>query len=222
MGRVLTLLEVIKDREIDTFIRLGNQYLGSMGFTEHGHRHLKVVADRGRHIMTELGFPQREIELTCIAAYLHDMGNVINRVGHSQSGAILAFSILKRLEMPLDEIAIVMGAIGNHDESVGTPINSVAAALILADKSDVHRRRVRNPDVATFDIHDRVNYAVEESHLHVDGKQRTVTMNLTIDIKICPVMEYFEIFLTRMLLCRRAAEFLQAKFELIINEAKLL
>ncbi|NPV91523.1 MAG: HD domain-containing protein [Firmicutes bacterium] len=219
---MLTVSDIMRDPEVDAFVRQGNEYLGSMGYTEHGLRHLKVVADRGRHIMTELGFSQREIELTCIAAYLHDVGNVINRVGHSQSGAILAFHILNRLGMPLNEIAIVMGAIGNHDESVGTPVNSVAAALILADKSDVHRRRVRNQDAATFDIHDRVNYAVEESHLQVDGKQRTVTMELTIDIKICPVMEYFEIFLTRMLLCRRAAEFLQATFGLIINEARLL
>ncbi|MDH7479178.1 MAG: HD domain-containing protein [Syntrophomonadaceae bacterium] len=222
MNGIITLADIMQDREVNTYIRLGNQYLGSMGFTEHGPRHLKVVADRGRHIMTELGFSEREIELTAIAAYLHDIGNVINRVGHSQSGAILALSILQRLGMPLDETAIIMGAIGNHDESSGTPVNAIAAALILADKSDVHRLRVRNPDVATFDIHDRVNYAVEESHLVVDGRQRSVTMELTIDIKICPVMEYFEIFLTRMLLCRRAAEFLEARFGLLINDTRML
>lgn len=221
-GKLITLEDVRRDREVDTFVRLGNQYLGEMGFTEHGYRHLNLVVERGRLIMSELGFSEREVELTAIAAYLHDIGNVINRVGHSQSGAMLAYEVLSRLGMPLDEISIIMAAIGNHDESSGTPVNAVAAALILADKSDVHRSRVRNPDIATFDIHDRVNYAVEKSELRVDGKQRTVTMELTIDIGICPVMEYFEIFLTRMVLCRRAAEFLKTQFGLLINQARLL
>lgn len=220
--KIITLDDVRQDEEVDTFVRLGNQYLGEMGFTEHGYRHLNLVVERGRRIMRELGFSERDVELTAIAAYLHDIGNVINRVGHSQSGAMLAYEILRRLGMPLEEISVIMAAIGNHDESCGTPVNAIAAALILADKSDVHRSRVRNPDVSTFDIHDRVNYAVEKSELRVDGSQRTITMELTIDIQICPVMEYFEIFLTRMVLCRRAAEFLNTRFGLLINHARLL
>jgi metal-dependent HD superfamily phosphatase/phosphodiesterase len=153
---------------------------------------------------------------------VHDLGNVINRMEHSQSGAMMAIEILSRMGMEPEEISIIVSAIGNHDEGSGHPVHAVSAALILADKSHVHRNRVRNTDVATFDIHDRVNYAVEKSILKVDGPGRMITMDLTIETDICPVMEYFEIFLSRMLLCRRAANFLKCEFALIINDAKLL
>jgi len=219
---MLTFDDIKKDPVVETFVRLGNQYLGEMGYTEHGNRHLGVVTTRIEHIMQTLEYSPREVEVARIAAYLHDIGNVVNRVGHSQSSALLVFPILNRLGMSLEEIATIVAAVGNHDESSGTSVNSVAAALILADKSDVHRSRVRNQDAATFDIHDRVNYAVEKSALIVDGKERTITMELKIDISICPVMEYFEIFLTRMVLCRRAAVFLKTQFRLLINDARLL
>jgi metal-dependent HD superfamily phosphatase/phosphodiesterase len=219
---MITFTDIKNDPLVDAFIRLGNKYLGEMGFTEHGYRHLGVVTERIKTIMQALGSTEREIELAAIAAYLHDIGNVVNRVGHSQSSALLSFHILNDLGMPLEEISIIMAAVGNHDEASGTPVNRVAASLILADKSDVHRSRVRNPDLGTFDIHDRVNYAVEESALLVDGRERIITMELKIDINICPVMEYFEIFLTRMVLCRRAASFLRTQFRLLINDARLL
>ncbi|NPV26531.1 MAG: HD domain-containing protein [Firmicutes bacterium] len=219
---IITLEDIKRDREVDTFITRGNEFLGKMGFTEHGYRHVNLVAERGYQILTELKHSRREAELVAIAGYLHDIGNVVNREGHSQSGALLAFSILTRLGMPLPEVATVTAAIGNHDEQSGQAVNNVAAALILADKSDVHRSRVRNQEVTTFDIHDRVNYAVIESQLRVDEKKRTITMELTIEIQICPVMEYFEIFLTRMIMCRRAANFLGCRFGLIINDAQLL
>jgi metal-dependent HD superfamily phosphatase/phosphodiesterase len=223
MEKKLTLEDLKQDRMVDTFIRLGNQYLGEMGYTEHGYRHLGVVISRIKRIMQSLEFSEREVELAAIAAYMHDIGNVVNRVGHSQSGALLAYHILTRHGMPLEEISVILAAIGNHDEgSGGVPVNAIAAALILADKSDVHRSRVRNQDIATFDIHDRVNYAVEDSDLRVDGQEKTITMELKIDISICPVMEYFEIFLTRMVLCRRAASFLKTQFRLLINDARLL
>jgi len=193
-----------------------------MGFTDHGQLHISLVSKLSREIMLRLGYEERLAELAGIAGYLHDIGNVINRSGHSQSGALMAMEILRRLSMDAGEISIVTAAIGNHDEGSGHPVNEVAAALILADKSHVHRNRVRNPDVATFDIHDRVNYAVQHSILSIDEIKRVITMELAIDIEICPVMEYFEIFLSRMLLCRRAANFLNCEFELVINGAKLL
>ncbi len=219
---MITLDEIKKDSIIDTCIRKGNEYLGVMGFTEHGYRHINLISRIARNILERLNYPQREVELAAIAGYMHDIGNVISRYDHGQSGATLAFLILSRLGMSSEDIAMVISAIGNHEEEYGQPVNSVAAALILADKSDVHRSRVRNQDFATFDIHDRVNYAVEHSFLRVNGETRAITMELTIDIEICPVMEYFEIFLSRMVLCRRAADFLKSHFALEINGAKLL
>ncbi|MHB9094002.1 MAG: HD domain-containing protein [Eubacteriales bacterium] len=219
---MITLDEIKKDSIVDTCIRKGNEYLGVMGFTEHGYRHINLISRIARNILERLNYPQREVELAAIAGYMHDIGNVISRYDHGQSGATLAFLILSRLGMSSEDIAMVISAIGNHEEEYGQPVNSVAAALILADKSDVHRSRVRNQDFATFDIHDRVNYAVEHSFLRVNGETRAITMELTIDIEICPVMEYFEIFLSRMVLCRRAADFLKSHFALEINGAKLL
>jgi metal-dependent HD superfamily phosphatase/phosphodiesterase len=216
------LEEVKKNRVVKTFIEKGNEHLGVMGFTDHGYLHLSLVSRLSKEIMLKLGYNERIAELAGIAGYMHDLGNVINRNGHSQSGALLAQEILRRIGMDIGEVAIVCAAIGNHDEGSGHPVNEVAAALILADKSHVHRNRVRNTDVATFDIHDRVNYAVEYSILNIDEKNRIISMELAIDTTICPVMEYFEIFLSRMLMCRRAANFLNCEFELIINGARLL
>jgi metal-dependent HD superfamily phosphatase/phosphodiesterase len=219
---MITLDDIKKDPVVDTCIRKGNEYLGVMGFTEHGYRHINLISRISRNILERLNYPQREVELAAIAGYKHDIGKVISRYDHGQSGATLAFHVLSKMGMPPEEIAMVISAIGNHEEEYGHPVNSVAAALILADKSDVHRSRVRNQDFATFDIHDRVNYAVEHSFLRVTGETRIITMELTIDIQICPVMEYFEIFLSRMVLCRRAADFLNSHFALEINGAKLL
>jgi len=219
---LVTLQDLRNDPLIKTMISRGNDHLGVLGYTDHGKMHVSLVADLCYDILDQLGGPQREAELAAIAGYLHDIGNVINREGHSQSGALMAMTILRRMGMEPDEVSIVASAIGNHDEGSGQPVNRVAAALILADKSHVHRSRVRNRDISTFDIHDRVNYAVNESILRVNGESQRITMDLSIDTEICPVMEYFEIFLTRMVMCRRAASFLECKFELLINGAKLL
>ncbi|MEW6457832.1 MAG: HD domain-containing protein [Bacillota bacterium] len=219
---MITLQEVKANPIVDSFIRNGNKYLGVMGFTEHSYRHVNLVSSIARNILERLGYPEREAELAAIAGYLHDLGNVVSRSQHGISGALIAFRVLDGMGMEPDEMAKVISAIANHEEEYGQPVNTVAAALILADKSDVHRSRVRNPDIATFDIHDRVNYAAEHSFLWVHEDRRAVTLELTIDIEICPVMEYFEIFLTRMALCRRAANFLNSNFELVINGAKLL
>jgi hypothetical protein len=198
-----------------------------MGYTEHGYRHINLVSNIAQNVARRLGFTKREIELTAIAGYLHDIGNVVNRSGHHLSGAVLSYYILGRLGMPPEEIGTVVAAVGNHDEESGSPVNNIAAALILADKSDVHRTRVRNTDIANFDIHDRVNYAVERSFLRVadtDAHEgaRTIILELEIDQSISPVMDYFEIFLTRMLLCRRSANFLGCRFGLQINGNKLI
>lgn len=219
---MVTLKDIRDNPIINTFIDKGNSHLGMMGFTDHGRIHLALVSKLSQEIMIKLGYSERLAELAGIAGYMHDIGNVINRAGHSQSGALMAMEILKRAGMDPGEIAVICAAIGNHDEGSGHPVNEVAAALILADKSHVHRNRVRNTDVATFDIHDRVNYAVEHSIMNIDEENKSITMELAIDTNICPVMEYFEIFLSRMLLCRRAANFLGCEFELIINGAKLL
>lgn len=217
-----TLVNIKDNPIIDSFIRNGNQFLGVLGFTDHSYHHLTLVSNIAFSILEKLDYPSRDAELAAIAGYLHDIGNVISRKDHGISGAVIVYPILMGMGMKPDEVAIVLSSIGNHEEQYGQPVNTVAAALILADKSHVHRSRVRNREIATFDIHDRVNYAVECSYVKVDIDRRTITMDLTIDIKICPVMEYFEIFLTRMILCRRAAVFLKCNFELIINGSKLL
>ena len=219
--KTITLQAIKTDSYVQALIEAGNRHLAAIGYTEHGFRHVGLVAHIASNILEKMAHPIRESELAAIAGYLHDIGNAVNRISHAQTGAILAAGILERLGMQPEDIAIVIGAIGNHDELDGNPVNNVSAALILADKSDVHRSRVRNSDLATFDIHDRVNYAVKRSFLRVYPKER-IALELTIDTEICPVMEYFEIFLARMLLCRKAAEFLQTKFELKINDVKLL
>nr|WP_246187456.1 HD domain-containing protein [Moorella glycerini] len=218
----MTLEDVKRDPEVDALIVKGNEHLGAMGFTEHSHRHLNLVAKISYNVLEHLGYDRRLAELAAIAGYLHDIGNVISRQDHGQTGALLAYRILTRLGMPTAEVATIVGAIGNHEEEYGQAVNTVGAALILADKSDVHRSRVRNNDISTFDIHDRVNYAVQHSFLRVDASRRTITLELTIDLSISTPMEYFEIFLTRMIMCRRAAAFLDCHFGLVVNEARLL
>ena len=219
---VINLLQVKSHPAVKTFIRLADDYLGELGYTEHGFRHAKIVARDARKMLKGLGYEKREPERAAIAGYLHDMGNFISRAGHPQSGAAISYQILGELGMPYKEIGIVLGAVGNHEEGIGQPVSPEGAALILADKADVHRSRVRNKDPETFDIHDRVNYAAESSVLSVDIEKRTLTLELLIDTTLCKIMEYFEIFLERMAMCRRAAEFLDCQFRLVINGTELL
>jgi len=214
---MVKLPDVKSHPAVKVFIRLADESLGQLGYTEHGFRHAKIVARDARKILTRLGYDHREPERAAIAGYLHDMGNFISREGHPQSGAAVAYSILNELGMPLTDIGIVLGAVGNHEEGIGEPVSPEGAALILADKADVHRSRVRNKEMETFDIHDRVNYAAESSILSVDAEHHTLTLELTIDTTISKIMEYFEIFLERMAMCRRAAEFLGCQFRLVIN-----
>lgn len=218
----ITLEEIKENSFVKTLIRVGNENLKVMGFTEHGFRHISLVSNIAYNVIRILGLSEREAELASIAGYMHDMGNVVNRRGHHLSGAILAYYILDDLGMPPDELFTVVSAIGNHDEQTGQPVNNVAAALILADKSDVHRTRVRNKNNIGLDIHDRVNYAVERSFVRVDPEEKHISLELDIDSQISPVMDYFEIFLSRMTMCRRAAEFLGCTFALEINGKKLV
>lgn len=218
----ITFKDIKNNEEIRTYIQMGDNLLGILGFTEHAFAHVGKIAETAAHILMELGYSEREAELARIAAFMHDIGNAVNRVDHAQTGAIMAFNILTRVGMKPEEISLIISAIGNHDEGTGAPINVVSAALILADKTDVRRSRVRNQDFATFDIHDRVNYAVESSKVIVDSDIKSVLLDLTIDTEICSLMEYFEIFLARMMLCRKAAEFLGTRFELMMNGTKLL
>jgi metal-dependent HD superfamily phosphatase/phosphodiesterase len=221
-AKLVTLEDVKRDPEVEAYIDKANEYTGAIGYTEHGARHANLTASIAYNTLKRLGYPERDAQLASIAAYLHDIGNLVSRVNHEHTGAVLANRILERLGMDPVERAVVMGAIGNHEEKHGEPVSPVGAAVILADKSDVHRSRVRNPDPTTFDIHDRVNYAVQHSFLRVDDKSRTITLELTIDTQLSQVMEYFEIFLTRMVMCRRAAKFLACEFKLQINGVKLL
>jgi hypothetical protein len=218
----ITYLDIKNNEEIRTYLERGDELLGVLGITEHAFAHATKIAETTGKILTRFDYSEREIELGKIAGYIHDIGNMINRVDHAQTGAVLAFNILTRLGMEPKEIAPIVAAIGNHDEGTGAPINPISAALILADKSDVRRSRVRNEDLATFDIHDRVNYAVTGSTLHIDGDEKKISLELSIDTTISSKMEYFEIFLTRMIMCRKAASFLGADFNLYMNGSKLL
>lgn len=220
--RIITLADVKQNSRLKTYLDFGNKHLAAMGFTEHGLRHAGVVSIISARILKELNYPERMVELAAIGGWTHDIGNVISRHNHGQTAAMIVMSTLEEMGMSLDDIAIVSAAIGNHEEEYGQAVNDVAAALIIADKSDVHRSRVRNRDQATFDIHDRVNYAVNKSEVVVDAESRIITLRLSIDTNICPVMDYFEIFLTRMVMCRRAAERLESKFSIFMNETKLL
>jgi uncharacterized protein len=222
VSATVSLAEVQSHEGVKTFISLADRYLGEIGYTEHGFRHAGLVAKIAYNVLHRLGFEDRMAELGAISGYLHDMGNFVSRTMHSQTGAAITYDLLKELGMSYGEIGIIMAAIGNHEEEFGHPVNPAGAALIVADKSDVHRSRVRVKDHQLFDIHDRVNHAVEHSFLRVDAEARTLTLELTIDIDQAGVMEYFEIFLSRMVMCRRAAEFLDCEFKIDINGAKLL
>ena len=219
---MITYEQLRHSPEIRTYITRADESLRALGFTEHSFAHVTRVSETAAYILESLEYDPHEIELAKIAGYLHDIGNLVNRVEHSQSGAVMAFRILDHMDMPPEDIATVVTAIGNHDEGTGVPVNGVAAALILADKSDVRRSRVRNEDFATFDIHDRVNYSVEMSRLTLDKEQRTVTLTLDIDTGVASVMSYFEIFLGRMVMCRKAADMLGLQFKLNINGQMLI
>ena len=219
---MITFEEIKNNEHIKTYIKKADESLIALGYTEHSFAHVTKVSEMAKDILLKLGYSKREAELAQIAGYLHDIGNVINRVDHAQSGAVMAFRILDKLGAEPEEIATIITAIGNHDEGTAVAVNPVAAALILADKTDVRRSRVRNSDLSTFDIHDRVNYAVEESSTIISEDRKAIILNLKINTEISSVMDYFEIFLDRMLLCRKAAEKLNLKFQLIINNQILL
>ncbi len=219
---MVTYQDVSSSEEIKSYIRQADASLVARGYTEHSFAHVVRVATVTQNILTELQYDSRTVELARIAGFMHDIGNVINRIDHAQSGAVMAFRILDKMGMAPNEVAQVISAIGNHDEHTAYPVNALAAALILADKSDVRRSRVRNRDVASFDIHDRVNYSVEQSSLKTDVTNRTFTLVLTIDTSVSQVADYFEIFLERMMLCRRAAQFFGYRFALKINGTQLM
>ena len=219
---MLTYDEVRKDPTIRTYIQRADESLIALGFTEHSFAHVTMVAENAAYILSTLGYPERTVEVAKIAGFLHDIGNLVNRVDHSQSGAVMAFRILDNLDCDPEEIATIVTAIGNHDEGTGQPVNAVAAALILADKSDVRRSRVRNRDMATFDIHDRVNYSVKRSRLKINEEHTLIKLKLDVDTKFGSVMDYFEIFMQRMILCRKAAETLGLQFRLMINEQQVI
>ncbi len=219
---MITYEQIKQNDAIRTYIQKADESLAALGYTEHSFAHVTKVAETVKYILETLGYSQHEVELGMIAAYLHDIGNLVNRVDHSQSGAVMAFRILDRMDLPAEDIATVVTAIGNHDEGTGVPVNAIAAALILADKSDVRRSRVRNQDQNTFDIHDRVNYSVEKSVLKINQEHSLIKLKLTVDTHYGSVMDYFEIFLERMVLCRKAAEKLGLQFKLMINEQSLI
>lgn len=219
---MITYKDIKNSREIKNYIERADKNLAAIGYTEHSFAHVNKCAEVAGDILKKLDYPERTVELAKIAAYMHDIGNVINRADHAQSGAVMAFRILDKMDMDSAEIAVIVAAIGHHDESTAFPVNEVAGALILADKSDVRRSRVRDYNPATIDIHDRVNYAAEKSRLILAKEEQTLTLDLKIDTTISSVMDYFEIFLNRMLLCRRAANYFNFSFRLIINGVTLL
>ena len=219
---MLTYEEITKSKAIQTYIIRADESLGALGYTEHSFAHVMHVAETAGYILETLGHDARTVELAKIAGYLHDIGNLVNRKDHSQSGAVMAWSILNDMGCDPAEMATIVTAIGNHDEGTGVPVNAVAAAMILADKADVRRSRVRNTEPSTFDIHDRVNYSVIKSSLKINEAKTLVELNLTVDTAYGSVMDYFEIFILRMVLCRKAAEKLGLQFKLTINDQPLL
>lgn len=218
----MTFQEIAANETIRAYIQKADESLVALGYTEHSFAHVTHVAQTARYILETLGYDAHTVELAQIAGYLHDIGNLVNRAEHSQSGAVMAFRILDRMDMPAADIATIVAAIGNHDEGTGVPVNAIAAALILTDKSDVRRSRVRNPEKKTFDIHDRVNYSVEKSLLKINREHSLIKLKLSVDTHYGSVMDYFEIFLERMVLCRKAAEKLGLQFKLMINEQSLI
>ncbi len=218
----MTYEEIKNDSAIKTYISKADESLAELGFTEHSFAHVTSVAEKAGYILKTMGYPDRTVELAKIAGYIHDIGNIVNRIEHSQSGAVMAFRILDNMGFSADEIAIIVSAIGNHDEGTGVPVSPVAAALILADKSDVRRSRVRNTDISNFDKHDRVNYSVTKAELKINEAHTLIKLKLSVDTHMVSVMDYFEIFLERMILCRKAAEKLGLQFRLMINEQSLM
>ncbi len=218
----MTLEDIKNNKEIEELILSSQKQLNALGYTEHSMRHISIVSNRAAKILETLDYPKERIELAKIAGYMHDIGNCVNRVDHAHSGAILAYQILKEMGMNVQDRTEIMMAIGNHDEQTGTAVSDISAALILADKSDVHRDRVVNTNMSTFDKHDKVNYAVTNADFIINKEQRKVTLDLTIDTEICPVLDYFEIFMDRTMMSKYAAKYLNIWFELIINGTKLL
>ena len=219
---MVTFDDVVNNIELKELIKNAQKQLDVLGYTEHSARHVGLVAERAAYILKTLGYDEHRIELAKIAGYMHDIGNSINRVDHAHTGAILAYQILKDMSMDVEDRTEIMMAIGNHDEVTGTAVSDISAAIILADKSDAHRSRVSKKDRSLFDKHDEVNYAVTNSELVIDKEQRKAILNLTIDTKICPVIDYFEIFMERTQMSKRAAKYLGLWFELVINNTNLL
>jgi metal-dependent HD superfamily phosphatase/phosphodiesterase len=221
-GEPRLLDQVAGNKLVQTYVALADQFTGELGFTEHGFRHANLVGHIAYNILSRLGYEERLAELASVAGYLHDVGNVVSRQNHPQSSALIAMPILTEMGLPVEDVGLVVGAIGNHEEELGRPVSPVSAAVNIADKSDVHRSRVRKAGQVVMDIHDRVNFAVRHSFVRVDAEQRTVTLELDIDTTVSDILEYFEIFLTRMMMCRRAAEGLDCKFRMTVNGSSLL
>ncbi len=223
---MITVAEIKNDEEVKVIMSIAESQIEALGFTEHSVRHSSIVSKWAGELLDSIGAEQRRVELAQIAGYLHDIGNSVNREDHAQSGALLAYNILTRMGMPYKEAAEIMMAIGNHDEQQGLPVSDITAALIIADKADVHKSRVRTNitrmSMGNLNIHDRVNLAAEKSFVHVDEKTNEIILNITINTDLCPVMDYFEIYFKRMQLCRRAADFLDLKFGLMINNVRLM
>ena len=218
----MTYKDIQKNEVVNAYIQKGNDNLGVLGYTDHSSGHSSLVAERAASILTELGYDEHTVELAKIAGYMHDIGNAINRSRHAEYGALLADTILRDTDMSLEDRITVMSTIGNHDESTGTAVDAVSAAVIISDKTDVRRNRVRSNSGVNFDIHDQVNYAVTNTELLIDDEKKVITLNLMVDENICTMYEYFEIFLGRMMMCRSAAEMLGAKFRLRVNGSKVL
>ena len=218
----MTYKEIRKNKEVRMYLKKGNDNLGVLGFTDHSEVHCALVADRAGMILKKLGYSEHDVEMVQIAGFMHDMGNAVNRQRHAEYGALLADRILAGTDLPLEDRVTIVSAIGNHDESTGGAKDAISAALIIADKTDVRRNRVRAKEMPNFDIHDRVNYAVKEAKLKVNAEKKVITLHLQIDESICSMLEYFEIFLQRMLMCRRAAELLGVKFKLTANGSKIV
>lgn len=218
----ITYQDIKKNKEVNQYITMGNEVLGVLGYTEHSQKHAVIVAERAAQLLKMLGYSKKEVELCKIAGYMHDIGNCVNRTDHAHSGAIMAMQILRGLDMDPKDISVVISAIGNHDERTGTAAHPVSAAVIMADKTDVRRNRVRNKVKSSFDIHDRVNYAVLSSELTASPENKVIHLNLKLDEEKCSILDYFEIFTERMLMCRRAAEMLGMHFKFTVNERKVL
>ncbi len=219
---MISYQEIRENEEVQAYLKKGNENLGVLGYTDHSAVHCTLVAEEAGRILRELGYSEHEIELAKIAGMMHDIGNCVNRSRHAEYGAILANEILRNMDLTVEDRATIVSAIGHHDESTGGAVDVVSAALIIADKTDVRRNRIRTKVKSNYDIHDRVNYAVTESKVHISKEEKSITLNLTVDEEICTMYEYFEIFLGRMMMCRGAAEMLGMTFKLRVNGSKVL